>query len=69
MDDDLTVFEMLGPRPLHLLNLHLFMVISISVTTIFNPAPGPASGLADEFFKYSDIICPNESEVRSADFI
>lgn len=39
------------------------------VTTIFNPAPGPPSGLPDDFFKYSDIICPNENEVSGADKI
>jgi ribokinase len=35
------------------------------VTTIFNPAPGPPEGLADDdFFKCADIICPNENEAE-----
>eukprot|EP00164_Ancoracysta_twista_P007596 GFYU01010810.1.p1 GENE.GFYU01010810.1~~GFYU01010810.1.p1 ORF type:complete len:355 (+),score=80.79 GFYU01010810.1:127-1065(+) len=29
--------------------------------TIFNPAPAPAD-LSDEFYKYSDYVCPNETE-------
>lgn len=33
------------------------------VTTIFNPAPARA-GLAAEFYKLSDIFCPNESETE-----
>ena len=34
------------------------------VVTIFNPAPAPEQGpLSSDFYKYSDVICPNETEV------
>ncbi|XP_039270600.2 ribokinase-like [Styela clava] len=33
----------------------------VGLMTILNPAPAP-SNISDEFFKYSDIICPNENE-------
>ena len=34
------------------------------VVTIFNPAPAPEQEpLSNDFYKYSDVICPNETEV------
>lgn len=32
------------------------------VLTIFNPAPAPTEPLEDEFYAYSDVFCPNETE-------
>lgn len=36
---------------------------ALGVTTVFNPAPA-VSALPDEFYKYSDFFCPNESETK-----
>ena len=32
--------------------------------TILNPAPAPSERLDDEFYKYADIVIPNETELR-----
>jgi len=38
----------------------------VGATTIFNPAPAPEGWLLDaDFYKYSDIVIPNETELRS----
>ncbi|XP_063957571.1 ribokinase-like [Lytechinus pictus] len=36
---------------------------SFGITTVFNPAPG-IPDLPDEFYQYSDIFCPNETETQ-----
>jgi ribokinase len=32
--------------------------------TIFNPAPAPSEKLDDAFYKYSDVVIPNETELK-----
>ena len=35
----------------------------VTVTTILNPAPAQIN-LSTEMFQYTDILCPNETEVK-----
>ena len=36
----------------------------LGAITILNPAPAPEAGVLDSFYKYTDIIIPNETELR-----
>ena len=40
---------------------------NFTVTTILNPAPAQRD-LDDEMFRYTDILCPNETEVTISSF-
>ena len=42
--------------------------VGSAITTIFNAAPGLA-GLKKEFYKYSDILCVNETEVYMHNYL